>query len=60
MLGPKPCVVINGSDAKEHFLIKSFSVGRDFTVGMCMKPKPAKVAETDEDGGGGMYEDVPV
>ncbi|KAJ1479254.1 hypothetical protein T484DRAFT_1815037 [Baffinella frigidus] len=39
VLAAKPCVVVNGSNEASTWLTQSFSVGQDFTVGLCKKPE---------------------
>lgn len=34
-LGPKPCVVVNGSDEARTWLVKTVSVGQDFVSHNC-------------------------
>lgn len=33
-----PCVVVNGSNEASTWLTQTFSIGQDFTVGLCKKP----------------------
>eukprot|EP00286_Rhodomonas_abbreviata_P001212 CAMPEP_0181288104 /NCGR_PEP_ID=MMETSP1101-20121128/148_1 /TAXON_ID=46948 /ORGANISM="Rhodomonas abbreviata, Strain Caron Lab Isolate" /LENGTH=63 /DNA_ID=CAMNT_0023392191 /DNA_START=370 /DNA_END=561 /DNA_ORIENTATION=+ len=47
-LGPKPCVVVNGSDESRSWLVKAISVGKDFTTGMCDKPPDAEGGGEEE------------
>mmetsp|Transcript_30178 Transcript_30178/g.63223 ORF Transcript_30178/g.63223 Transcript_30178/m.63223 type:complete len:87 (+) Transcript_30178:140-400(+) len=56
-LGPSPCVVVNGSGPARNWLVKTFTAGRDFMVGMCDKPAGIAAAAAGAKPGAGV-EDI--
>jgi len=46
-----PCVVVNGSAEQKTWITQVFSVGTDFTSGMCVKPAGGDAPVQSEDFG---------